>query len=133
MNMELDMTRALGVIVFWMVLSIGPMLAHDGHTHKIMGTVTARDDKHLEVKTPSGENLSIQINDKTLVTRAKRKIVLDEVKIGRRVVVDIGNGEDPLIAREIQVGATKIVDEPAQDKATNTKPASTTKPANPVK
>lgn len=119
------MTKALGVIVVWMVLSIGPMLAHDGHTHKIMGTVTARDDKHLEVKTPSGENLSIQINDKTLVTRAKRKIGLDQVMTGGRVVVDIGNGEDPLIAREIQVGATKIIDKPENaksQKSTTAKP-----------
>jgi len=29
------------------------------------------------------------------------------VQTGRRVVVDIGDGEDPLIAREIEVGAAK--------------------------
>lgn len=110
------MTKALGVVAVLFVFSLGPVLAHEGHAHKIMGTVTARDDKHLEVKTPSGENLSIQINDKTRVTRAKRKIGLDEVKTGGRVVVDIGNGEDPLIAREIQLGATKIVDETQKDK-----------------
>jgi hypothetical protein len=80
--------------------------AHDGHVHKIMGTVTARDARHVEVKTPSGENLSIAITAKTVVTRDKRKISLSEVQTGRRVVVDIGNGEDPLIARAIQVGAT---------------------------
>jgi hypothetical protein len=114
--MEQDMTKALGAVAVLLILSLGPLLAHDGHAHKIMGTVTARDDKHLEVKTPSGENLSIQINEKTRVTRTKRKIGLDEVKTGLRVVVDIGNGEDPLIAREIQVGATKIVDEPAKVK-----------------
>jgi len=86
--------------------------AHDGHAHMIMGTVTARDDKHVEVKTPSGENLSIAINAKTVVTRDKKKVSLAEVQTGRRVVVDIGNGEDPLIARGIQLGATRI----AQDK-----------------
>lgn len=110
------MTKTLGIVAVLCMLSLGPVLAHDGHAHKIMGTVTARDAKHLEVKTPSGENLSIQINEKTRVTRAKRKIGLDEVKTGLRVVVDIGNGEDPLIAREIQVGATKIVDEPEKTK-----------------
>jgi hypothetical protein len=30
------------------------------------------------------------------------------VQVGRRVVVAIGNGEDPLMAGEIQVGATRI-------------------------
>ena len=84
--------------------------AHDGHIHKIMGTVTARDAKHLEVKTPSGENLSIAITSKTTATRNKRKVSLSEVQVGRRVVVGIGNGEDPLEAGEIQVGATRIED-----------------------
>ena len=85
--------------------------AHDGHAHKIMGTITARDDKHVQVRTPSGENLSIEVNAKTVVTKDKKKVGLAEVQTGRRVVVDIGNGEDPLIAREIQVGATKIADD----------------------
>lgn len=88
-------TVALGTPALW---------AHDGHVHTIMGTVTALDAKVLKVKTPSGEVLSIAITDKTSVLRAKRKVPMAEVQVGRRVVVDIGNGEDPLIAREIQVG-----------------------------
>ena len=104
---------AMGLLLF---ISVIPAMAHDGHTHRIMGTITAVDGKHLEVRTPSGENLSIQINDKTVTTRAKRKIALDQVKKGGRVVVDIGNGEDPLIAREIQVGATKILEDPNETK-----------------
>lgn len=77
---------------------------HDGHTHKIMGTVTARGEKHFDVKTPGGETLSIAINAKTSILRGKAKADVGEVRVGRRVVVDIGNGEDPLIAREIQLG-----------------------------
>jgi hypothetical protein len=92
-------------------ISAGAAVAHDGHAHKIMGTVTARDDKHVQVKTPSGENLSIAINAKTVVTRGKRKVGLPEVHVGGRVVVDIGNGEDPLIARGIQVGATRMTED----------------------
>ena len=96
--------RIMAVLVAALALS-GPASAHDGHDHLIMGTVTARDDKHLEVKTPSGEVLSIAVIDKTTTTRDKKKIAFREVQVGRRVVVNIGNGEDPLIAREIQVGA----------------------------
>jgi hypothetical protein len=112
--MEASMSRTIrAALVLLVVSAVVPVLAHDGHTHRVMGTITAVDAKHLEVKTPSGENLSIQINDKTLVTRSKQKLALDQVKKGGRVVVDIGNGEDPLIAREIQVGATKIVEDPS--------------------
>jgi hypothetical protein len=70
--------------------------------------VKAATATHVEVKTPGGENLKIALHAKTVVTRDKRKVALAEVQAGRRVVVDIGNGEDPLIAREIRVGATRL-------------------------
>lgn len=103
------MTRrtALFAALMFVLGAIG-LRAHDGHAHTVMGTVTARDAKHLEVKTPGGEILSIAINAKTTVVRQKRKVAMTEVQVGRRVVVDIGNGEDPLIAREIQVGVAQV-------------------------
>ena len=97
-------------VVGLLMLFAGGALAHDGHIHRIMGTVTARDAKHIEVKTPSGESLSIAITPKTTATRDKRKVPLSEVQVGKRVVVDIGNGEDPLKAGVVQVGATRIED-----------------------
>ncbi len=103
------MTRRLALaVLITVIVAYALPEAHDGHIHKIMGTVTARDAKHLEVKTPSGENLSIAITTKTTATRDKRKVPLSEVQIGSRVVVEIGNGEDPLMAGQIQVGATQI-------------------------
>ena len=91
-----------------LVLAAVPAFAHDGHAHLIMGTVTARGDKDVKVKTPGGEVLTIALTDKTAVLRGKEKVKIAEVHVGRRVVVDIGNGEDPLIAREIRVGATRL-------------------------
>src|SRR5215510_9313100 len=100
------MTRKwmLGMCAVLLVLPAA-LYAHAGHVHKIMGTVTARDAKHVEVKTPSGEVLSIAVTDHTSVVRAKKKITYDEVQAGRRVVVNIGDGEDPLIAQEIELGS----------------------------
>ena len=78
--------------------------AHEGHDHIIMGTVTARTEKKVDVKTPSGEILSIAMTDKTTVSRDKKKAALKDVQAGLRVVVNIGNGEDPLVAKDIQLG-----------------------------
>jgi len=78
--------------------------AHDGHVHTIMGTVMERDAQAVQVKTPGGETLSIALTDKTTVMRGKKKVAITEVLKGIRVVVDIGNGEDPLIANEIKLG-----------------------------
>lgn len=102
------MNRRRMIVAFASLLAApAAAYAHAGHVHKIMGTVMARDDKHVEVKTPSGEVLSIAVNDKTSVVRARKKVTFSEVQTGRRVVVDIGDGEDPLIARAIEVGAVK--------------------------
>jgi len=99
------MTRRTAILAAaTLVLAAPAVWAHDGHAHIIMGTVTGKDAKQVKVKTPSGEILSIAINEKTSVVRDKRKVAVADVLVGRRVVVDIGNGEDPLIAREIQVG-----------------------------
>ena len=102
------MNRHMTVVLALVVLLAGgaAVQAHDGHVHKIMGTVTATEARRVEVKTPSGEVLSIAINEKTAVTRSKKKAAVADIKAGQRVVVDIGNGEDPLVAREIQLGAT---------------------------
>ncbi len=61
------------------------------------------------MKTPSGEVLSIAMTDKTMTTRDKKEIAFKDVQVGHRVAVNIGNGEDPLIAAEIQVGVVQAV------------------------
>lgn len=93
----------LGVIL--LVLTARSVRAHEGHIHTIMGTVTGRDTHSLQVKTPGGEVLSIAITDKTTVVRGKQKAAIADVQKGSRVVVEIGNGEDPLMAGEIRLGA----------------------------
>ena len=103
------MSRRLGLLALMLiVVAAGTSRAHDGHIHWIMGTVMQVDATHLVVKTPGGENLSIAMNEKTTVTRDKQKVARSEVRAGRRVVVDIGNGEDPLIAGQIRVGVTQL-------------------------
>ena len=96
---------AIGAAVVTLLAAVPVALAHEGHTHTVMGTVTAVDQKHVEIKTPSGEILSIALNEKTTFVRAKKKIDPAELKVGKRVVIGIGNGEDPLIAGEIQIAA----------------------------
>ena len=40
-----------------LIISAGAVDAHDGHAHIVMGSVTAIDTKHVELKTPGGEVL----------------------------------------------------------------------------
>ena len=98
-------TLTTGILVLFALVASARLGAHAGHTHTIMGTVVSRGDKTVEVKTPGGEVLSIAVTQDTVVVRGKRKAGIAEVNTGVRVVVDIGEGEDPLIAHEIRLAA----------------------------
>jgi hypothetical protein len=106
MNKAVIMNKRTAIFLSIALLGLGARLAwaHDGHVHTIMGTVMGLDAQTVQVKTPGGETLSIALTDKTTVMRGKKKVAITEVLKGSRVVVDIGNGEDPLIANEIKLG-----------------------------
>ena len=78
--------------------------AHEGHAHKVMGTIAARHDNHLEVRTKDGKTVTITLNEKTAIVRGKEKANLDALQPGERVVVDVGNGKAPMTARHVRVG-----------------------------
>jgi hypothetical protein len=79
--------------------------AHEGHAHKVMGTITMRHENHLEVKTKDGKTVTITLNDKTSIVRGTDKLDPSALKPGERVVVDVGNGKAPMTAREVKLGA----------------------------
>lgn len=82
-----------------------PILAHEGHTHTVMGIVSSLvGATQLVVKTTEGKDVTITLNDKTTVTRGSGKLTLKDVAVGQRVVVDVGTGKTPLLARSIKLG-----------------------------
>lgn len=91
------------VLVPMLVLS-APVLAHEGHTHTVMGTIAAHHDNQLDVKTTDGKIVSITLNDRTSVVRGTGKLALKDLAVGQRVVVNVGDGKTPLVAREVKLG-----------------------------
>ncbi len=66
-----------------------PLAAHEGHVHKVMGTVASVDTKarHLDVKGTDGKTVDVVIDDKTKIERGTSPAPLDQVAVGSRVVV----------------------------------------------
>ena len=85
-------------------------IAHEGHEHKVMGTVSMIHENHLEVKAVKDGKLStLTLNDKTRILRDKTPVNRDQIKKGDRVVVTYvqekdDKGTDVLIAREVRLG-----------------------------
>ena len=82
--------------------------AHEGHAHKIMGTVSMRHDNHLEVKTTDGKTETITLNEKTKIVRGKAKVKADDIHSDERIVVTAmetkgKDGKSTMIATEVRL------------------------------
>ena len=102
------MTRrfALGVLA-GAVLTLGSrtrLLGHEGHDHKVLGTVTMAAPDHLMVKDREGKDVTIRVTKATKV-RSKPAVKVEEIKAGTRVVVTARMEKDVLRATLIEVGA----------------------------
>jgi hypothetical protein len=86
------------------------VLAHEGHAHKVTGTVSTLHENHLEVKATDGKTSTITLNEKTKILRGKTNVKVDDIKPGERVVVTATetkskDGKTTMIATEVRVGA----------------------------
>lgn len=66
----------------------GSLLAHAGH-HHVMGTISAMDAAHIEVRTQDGKSVSVPVGAATKYFKGKAASSLSDVKVGARVVVDV--------------------------------------------
>lgn len=103
------MTRRLTTILLAMVvfaLSSGAhLLAHEGHAHKVMGTVTMAAADHVMVKDKDGKDVTIKVTKDTKV-KSKPKMKVEEIQAGTRVVVTAAMEKDKtLTAKTIEVAA----------------------------
>jgi len=101
------MRKVAVVLAFALALFLaGPALAHEGHEHKVMGTVAAIDDKHVDITGKDGHNTTIWLNGETKFLRGKSSTTVGEVKVGERVVITAVEKDEKMIAREVLVAAS---------------------------
>jgi hypothetical protein len=106
------------VLALMFALAVVPLVsAHEGHDHKIMGTVSAIQANHLEVKGTDGKTSTFTLTDATKVIRGKVAMTTADLKNGDRVVVTAaGAAKGPLVAKEVRLGGA-----PAAKPTTTTK------------
>jgi lipopolysaccharide export system protein LptA len=96
-------------LTFAAVVASSPALAHDGHTHKVMGTVCAVDSNGLEVKATDGKTATLTLTESTKVVRGSTALKASDVRVGDRVVVTAADtkgkdGKTSHVAIRIQLG-----------------------------
>jgi hypothetical protein len=98
-------------LVFVAVLACASVaLAHEGHLHKVMGTVVAADVSKLDVKGSDGKTLSLVVDAATKVARGTTVIKAADLKAGERVVAAYmpmkgPNGAEMLMAKDVKAAA----------------------------
>jgi hypothetical protein len=118
------MTRRLLFTLMFAAMSVLPRyaLAHEGHAHKVMGTVGTRHENHLEVNGTDGKTVTLTLSEKTRILRGKAKITADDIKPGERVVATYTetkgkDGKSTMNASEVRLGDSA----PAKTKTTASK------------
>ena len=80
-------------------------MAHPGHDHKLMGTISSIDKNKIVMKTTEGKDMTFEIVPITSFKRGAQKGMQTDLKAGMRVVVNVGDGVEPLKAKEVQYSA----------------------------
>ena len=78
--------------------------AHEGHVHKVMGTVSALQGNRVELKTPAGKTVTVLLNEKTKFARGRQRVDATAVKIGERIVAEVASEKD-MIASTVTLAA----------------------------
>ena len=78
--------------------------AHEGHAHKVMGTVSSVEGINVMVKTADGKTVMVMLDGKTAVTRGKAKLNAAAVKVGDRVVAEGPEEKEMIMATTVKLG-----------------------------
>jgi hypothetical protein len=89
-------------LVSLLTLAPSAALAHPGHDHKVLGVITAIHGDHVTVKTKDGKERSFTLTPETKLVQGKKKGAVTDLKVGMRLVVNVGDGAEPLKAKEVQ-------------------------------
>ncbi|HUG55037.1 MAG TPA: hypothetical protein VMR21_15610 [Vicinamibacteria bacterium] len=101
--------RRLVLILFALVVTpvSTSVHAHEGHAHKVMGTVTAVHVavSHVELKTAGGKTSSFYVTPTTKYFRGSKAVSFRDLAVGTRVVVTTRMEGAKTVATEVKLAA----------------------------
>lgn len=95
----------LAAFVLTAAVSSAAALAHPGHEHKVLGTVTMAAADHVMLKDRAGKDHTVYITADTKVLKDKKAATVDDIQAGMRIVVTAVEEDKKMVARTIELGA----------------------------
>lgn len=90
--------------------------AHEGHSEKVIGTISSVSGSNLMVKTTAGKTVMVMLDAKTTVTRGKTKVDATALKVGDRVVATGPEEKEMIMATSVQLAAAPATPSPTTAK-----------------
>jgi hypothetical protein len=92
------------LLAFALVFTSAAAWAHGSGQH-VLGTVTAIDGTHIEVKTPNGKMVSVMMTKQTYFKAKGNPSSTELPVIGDRVVIETTTDKNTLTATEVHYSA----------------------------
>src|SRR5262249_13125771 len=100
--------RVLLAMVVFAMLAVPAASAHEGHAHKIMGTIASVRTDRLDIKATDGKTASVVLNGKTKIVRGTEAVKATVLKVGERVVATAMEQKNKsMLATELRVAASR--------------------------
>jgi uncharacterized protein DUF5666 len=90
-----------------------PSFAHGTDQH-VLGTITAINATHVEIKTSKGQSVDVRVNKKTQYKDANNPKGANVPEVGDRVIIKATKDNKVLLATEIHFSAARRVPVPLQ-------------------
>jgi hypothetical protein len=100
------MKRNIALALAFCLALAGSLLAHGGYTD-VLGTVTAMDATHVEVKTRAGKIVSVKLSDATKYMKSGKASAASDMQVGQRVKVEAKGHGANLEAAEVRLAEVK--------------------------
>ena len=97
--------KTVWLVLFLALAIAAPVVAHEGHDARVLGTVAAVDEGSIAVKTKEGKTVRVAVDEKTVVLRGQEKVASTDIAIGERAAVSVASRKNKHVATEIRLGA----------------------------
>jgi hypothetical protein len=101
------MRKLIAFVASFVFIAAVAVQAHEGHTHKMMGTVKAvhADMNHVELTTANGKTGEFYVNGDTKYVKGSGAASLADLQPGTRVVVEGAMEGNKLTAKSVRLSA----------------------------
>lgn len=86
--------------------------AHEGHAHKVMGTVVSITPAQIEVTNMDGKKEALVLTKETVFKKDKAVVAAKDVAIGTRVVLSVVEKDGKKSVSEVAIGVAAPVAAP---------------------